>query len=128
MKANKRSDTKPELLLRRELHRRGLRFRTTASIRLEGSRPIHPDIIFTRWRIAIFVDGCYWHGCPDYATQPRANAAYWSAKLTSNRERDVRQTAALEAAGWSVLRAWEHEPVAAAADRIASLMAVKRPD
>lgn len=79
---------------------------------VEGRSP-RPDIAFTRLRIAVFVDGCFWHGCPEHSATPRSNAEYWSAKIARNVERDAEQAARLEAAGWEVLRLWEHEPLAA---------------
>ena len=120
MAAIRRRDTSPEREVRRVLHARGLRFRVDFPIRLAGQRPIRPDIAFTRRRLAIFIDGCFWHGCPEHGQRPDIrNASYWSPKLAANHERDARHTAALEAADWTVLRFWEHEPVATVADRIA---------
>lgn len=126
MRANKRCDTGPELLLRRELHRRGLRFRVDLPIRVEGFRPMRPDVVFTRWSLVVFVDGCFWHGCPQHGTSPRANAGYWTSKIAINRDRDERQTAALALAGWTVLRVWEHEGPRAAADRVVAALELKR--
>jgi DNA mismatch endonuclease (patch repair protein) len=116
MIANTGRDSGPEMALRRELHRRGRRFRKHYRP-LAGVR-CTPDIVFTRARVAIFVDGCFWHSCPDHATMPRSNAAWWEAKLKGNVERDRRNDADLEASGWKVLRVWEHEDSVAAADRI----------
>ena len=119
MRANRRRDTNPELALRSVLHRRGLRFRVDHLVRLP-SHKARPDIAFTRSRLAVFVDGCFWHGCPDHGTSPKTNVAYWTPKLEANRERDRRNDAALLAAGWRVVRVWEHEDPEAAASRIAS--------
>ncbi len=116
MVANRRRDTTPEVALRRELHRRGLRFRVDHSP-IEGLR-CRIDVVFVRSRLAIFVDGCFWHRCPDHGNVPRANTDYWTAKLTLNTERDKRNNRALEEAGWTVLRVWEHEDPKAAADRV----------
>src|SRR4051812_23074547 len=80
MQGNKRRDTGPELALRSELHRRGLRYRVDFAVRVDGMRPIRPDVVFTRWRVLVFVDGCFWHGCPQHRKRPRANAGYWDAK------------------------------------------------
>lgn len=113
MKRMPRRDTGPELALRRELHRRGLRFRTS----LLGV-PGRPDVAFTRVRLAVFVDGCFWHRCPEHGTQPKNNAAWWLAKLDANVARDRRQDQQLVDAGWTVVRVWEHEAVDAACDRI----------
>jgi DNA mismatch endonuclease, patch repair protein len=109
MLSNRRRDTKPELSLRSALHRLGLRFRVDFPIFACG-RSLRPDIAFTRARVAVYVDGCFWHGCPEHATQPKANADYWVPKLKANIERDRRTTEVLEHVGWSVLRLWEHLP------------------
>ena len=116
MLANRRRDTAPEIALRRELHRRGLRFRVDFPP-LPGLR-CRADIVFTRRRIAIFVDGCFWHACPDHGNVPKANREWWRAKLEANVARDRRNEQALVQAGWKVVRVWEHEPVGAAADRV----------
>lgn len=117
MQGNRKVDTRPEVALRSELHRRGLRFRKNAPIRTP-LRLIRPDIVFTRWRLAVFVDGCFWHRCPQHGTSPRTNGAYWSTKLDRNVTRDTATGEALRAAGWSVVRVWEHMPVVQAADVI----------
>jgi DNA mismatch endonuclease (patch repair protein) len=120
MQSNRSLNTGPELALRRELHRRGFRFRVHQAP-APGSR-CRPDILFTRRRVAVFVDGCYWHSCPRHGTMPKANAAYWRAKLERNVRRDRRNDAALEALGWRVVRVWEHEnPDEAATQVIAAL-------
>lgn len=113
MRCNRKVDSKPELRLRSALHARGLRFRKNLSLRLPRLT-VRPDIVFTRARVAVFVDGCYWHRCPDHGTTPRFNASYWQAKLDSNAARDRRIDAALVDAGWTPIRVWEHEPVDAA--------------
>jgi DNA mismatch endonuclease (patch repair protein) len=113
MRANRRTDTKPEMALRRALHRQGLRYRKDYRLDLEGTR-VRPDIAFTARRVAVFVDGCFWHVCPEHGTKPAANTWYWGPKLTRNVERDRAADAALVAAGWRVVRVWEHEPLAAA--------------
>lgn len=102
-----RRDTLPELLLRRELHRRGFRFRV--DMPLPGMPRRRADITFTRAKVVVFVDGCFWHGCPIHATSPVNNGAWWAAKLARNIERDRETNEHLEAAGWTVLRFWEHE-------------------
>ncbi|PZE28498.1 very short patch repair endonuclease [Curtobacterium sp. MCLR17_042] len=116
MRGNTSQDTKPELLVRRELFRRGLRFRV--DYRLAPPQRTRADVVFTRARVALFVDGCFWHGCPVHATTPKSNAAYWLPKLQANRDRDVATTALLIEQGWTVLRFWEHEPVSAVADAV----------
>jgi DNA mismatch endonuclease (patch repair protein) len=118
MQGNKRRDTGPELRIRSALFRLGLRFRV-------DRRPIaavagRADIVFPRRRIAVFVDGCYWHGCPTHYVPPATNAAYWSAKVAGNRRRDAATTAALVGRGWTVIRIWEHED----ADRAAAAIAL----
>jgi DNA mismatch endonuclease (patch repair protein) len=107
MRGNRRRDTSPERELRSALHRRGWRFRTDCRIRA-GSRTTRPDIAFTRWKLAVFVDGCFWHGCPEHGVAPKSNTTYWSAKLARNVQRDREDTEGLEGAGWTVLRVWEH--------------------
>jgi len=115
MLANKRTDTKPELALRSELHRRGLRFRKDLRLDLGTVKP-RPDIVFTRARVAVFVDGCFWHSCPDHrGPLPKSNAEYWTAKLTRNVERDRAYDVAMRRAGWTVVRVWEHIGVPEAA-------------
>jgi DNA mismatch endonuclease (patch repair protein) len=111
-----RASTGPELALRRELHRIGLRFRIGAP-RLPG----RPDIIFTRARLAIFVDGCFWHRCPEHGTLPKNNATWWLAKLDRNVDRDREKDAALETLGWMPVHVWEHQDPAEAAQRIRQL-------
>ena len=96
MRANRRRDTKPERLLRSELHRRGLRFRKDLRIQVEGGSA-RPDVIFTRARVAVFIDGCFWHSCPQHGEIPRANRDFWQTKLQGNIDRDRRNTAALTA-------------------------------
>lgn len=122
MRANRRRDTEPELALRSLLHRAGLRFRVDLPIRPGSGRPIRPDIVFPRRRVAVFVDGCFWHGCPIHATQPATNAEYWGDKIVENRARDARTTEALEALGWTVRRFWEHEDPARAAEAVEAMV------
>lgn len=97
-------DTVPELLLRRELWRRGYRYR----LRGKGLK-CRPDLIFPGPKLVVFLDGCFWHGCPDHYVRPRSRGQFWSAKLRENVERDRRQTRFLEDVNWGVLRFWEHE-------------------
>ncbi len=107
MKGNRSRDTGPELAVRRLLHRAGHRYRIHLPVAVEGLR-IRPDITFTAKRIVVFIDGCYWHACPEHGARPRSNARYWDEKFVRNRARDRRDTALLKAAGWTVLRFWEH--------------------
>lgn len=106
MKANRGRDTSPELAVRRLLHADGLRYRVDYAP-IGGRR--RADIVFTRQKIAIFIDGCFWHGCPAHATRPKTNVDYWTPKLDRNVERDRETTVLLQLAGWTVLRFWEHE-------------------
>lgn len=107
------TNTQPELDLRRRLHAAGLRYRVDHPP-LPGFRR-RADIVFTRRKIAVFVDGCFWHSCPEHATAPKANAEWWAAKLETNRMRDTDTDKILTEAGWTVIRIWEHENSDAAA-------------
>jgi DNA mismatch endonuclease (patch repair protein) len=124
MKAARQRDTAPELAVRSELHRRGLRFGVDRAP-IPGLRR-RADIVFPRRRVAVYIDGCFWHGCPDHITWPKANADWWRAKIETNRARDRDTDRRLVEAGWTVLRAWEHEDAALIADRVSE--AVKRTD
>ncbi|MEJ1089052.1 very short patch repair endonuclease [Microbacterium sp. Mu-80] len=117
MKANRRRDTRPELALRSALHQAGYRYRCDLRIDLAGGR-VRPDVVFTRRRVAIFVDGCFWHCCPIHGSRPKINEDYWSPKLLKNVERDRRNDTLLESAGWKVIRIWEHVPVADALNQV----------
>lgn len=119
MQANRSSDTKPELAIRRLLHAEGLRYRVSIQP-LAGLRR-RADIAFTKQRIAVFIDGCFWHGCPEHGrTRFNHNADYWPAKLAANRLRDQDTNVKLSDAGWLVLRFWEHEGPTDVADAIAT--------
>ena len=116
MRAQRERDTGTERALRSELHARGLRFRLHRRL-LKGLRR-EADLVFPRARVAVFVDGCFWHGCPEHATWPRNNAAFWREKIETNVARDRDTDARLAAEGWTVIRVWEHEAPAEAAKRI----------
>ena len=105
MSAVRTRDTKPEIALRRALFSCGLRFRLGAN----GKLPGRPDILFPRSRVAVFVDGCFWHCCPIHGTWPRNNESFWLQKLTRNVERDRKVDFALKALQWEVVHVWEHE-------------------
>lgn len=126
MQANTGRDTKPELALRQAVHALGLRYYV-------NRRPIRQvrrtaDLVFPRARIAVFVDGCFWHGCPVHHTVAKTNAAYWAEKVAANRRRDADTDARLREAGWTVIRVWEHEPVErAAAEVVAAVAEARRP-
>ena len=116
MQAQRGRDTGCEIALRRQLWAMGLRYRL--HIRPVPSLRREADFIFVRARVAVFVDGCFWHGCPQHGNAPRANSAYWAPKLAGNRARDVDTDLRLAAAGWLVLRFWEHCDAAAAAEAV----------
>ena len=116
MRGNRKRDTKPELAIRRAVHRTGGRYEVAA--RPLRGRPWTADLVFRRPRVAVFVDGCYWHGCPQHFKLPSANLGYWGTKIERNRERDSLVDAELSAAGWTVIRIWEHEEPEAAAAQI----------
>lgn len=118
MKANRRSDTKPEITLRKALHALGYRYRKDFRLDLPGGVRVRPDIVFTARRVAVFVDGCFWHVCPEHGREPTSNEWYWTPKLRRNVERDRAADAALEAAGWRVVRLWEHVPLPAAVEAV----------
>lgn len=107
MQAIRRTDTKPEVALRSALHRRGLRFRKDYQIKLSGLS-VRPDLVFTRAKVAVFIDGCFWHLCPQHGRIPTSNTYYWKPKLEGNRKRDMLVSDTLEAAGWHVVRIWQH--------------------
>lgn len=115
-------DTKPEVQLRRELHRRGFRYRVDVSpvVTMRG----RADIVFGPARVAVYVDGCFWHGCDEHGVLPKSNREWWRAKLRRTVERDRATEQALRALDWEVVRVWEHEDPVEAADRVeAAVMA-----
>jgi DNA mismatch endonuclease (patch repair protein) len=116
MKAVRRRNTRAEVELRSQLHRQGLRFRLHRPI-VPGVRR-KPDIVFGPPRVAVFVDGCFWHGCPRHGTAAKANAAFWREKIAANKRRDADTNRRLRSAGWKVIRVWEHENPERAAGRI----------
>lgn len=124
MRRNPSGDTRLELRVRSALHRSGLRFRKGLRVRA-GDVSVRPDVVFTRARVAVFLDGCFWHGCPAHGTSPRVNSLYWNEKLARNAARDRRVNEALAAHGWTVLRFWEHEPADAVARAVAGAVSVQ---
>jgi DNA mismatch endonuclease, patch repair protein len=124
MRAIRRANTKPEILLRKLLHAKGLRFRKDYRVTLPSSR-VRPDVVFTRRRVAVFVDSCFWHVCPKHGHTSSVNSWYWGLKLTRNIQRDRAADAALISAGWMVIRIWEHEDLMHAARRIASVLSAR---
>jgi DNA mismatch endonuclease (patch repair protein) len=117
MQGNRSNDTSPEVALRRQLHRRGLRYRV--HLRPESDFRCVADVVFRKARVVVFIDGCYWHGCQVHGRTPRTNSHYWAAKIARNVARDRRNNKELAARGWLVMRIWEHEDPDAAAERIA---------
>lgn len=120
MQGNRSRNTKPELAVRRLLHARGLRYRVNFRPLPEYRRTA--DVAFTRSRIAVFIDGCFWHGCPNHYRAPASNATYWSEKVRRNRSRDIETTHLLQVAGWTVLRFWVHEDAGTIADAVAKVV------
>lgn len=116
MRGNRARDTKPEVRVRKAVHALGLRYRKHA-------RPLpdlrcQADLIFPTECVAVFVDGCFWHGCPQHGKAPQTNARYWEAKIARNVERDRRNDARLTTSGWTVIRVWEHEDPVCVAEQI----------
>ncbi|MFD6170907.1 very short patch repair endonuclease [Streptomyces coeruleorubidus] len=124
MQAIRSRDTKPEQLIRRLVHARGLRYRVAARPLPDLRRTA--DMVFRPVKVAVFIDGCYWHGCPEHYVPPRTNSGYWSEKVLRNVARDRDTDRLLEEAGWLVLRFWEHEPSDACADKIAAAVNRRR--
>ncbi|MGW4030445.1 very short patch repair endonuclease [Streptomyces sp. NPDC004838] len=124
MRSNRSRDTKPELALRRAVHARGMRYRVAVRPLPKVRRTA--DLVFSKLKVAVFLDGCFWHGCPDHHSKPAANAGYWSEKVRRNRERDAETDQMLRDAGWIPIRIWEHEDPSVAADLIASIVIAQR--
>jgi DNA mismatch endonuclease, patch repair protein len=124
MQGNRSRDTKPEMALRSALHARGLRYRV-------GARPVPDavytaDVVFRSARIAVFVDGCFWHGCKEHGRKIVTNTDYWAAKIMRNQQRDAMVDNMLRDAGWLSVRVWEHESPEKAADRVTALIAERK--
>lgn len=120
MRNTRPRDTTPELKLRRALHARGLRYRVNS--RPEPDLRTKADVVFSRARVAIYVDGCFWHACPEHGNLPKANREWWRQKLATNVQRDRVTEKALSERGWRVVRVWEHELPESAASRIDALV------
>jgi DNA mismatch endonuclease, patch repair protein len=116
MAATGQRDTPPEIEIRRLLFAKGLRYRVDQLVLTKPRR--RGDIVFQRSKVVVFVDGCFWHGCPIHGTWPKANADFWRNKIETNRRRDLETTKLLEETGWKVVRIWEHEDPADAAEKI----------
>jgi DNA mismatch endonuclease (patch repair protein) len=125
MLANRRADTGPERALRSRLHRHGLRFRKDFRIKLDDVS-VRADVVFPAAKLAVFVDGCFWHQCPEHATMPKRNTEFWAPKLRRNVERDRQVNRALTRAGWTVIRCWEHEQPTDVLWRIVSTLEAAR--
>ncbi|MER6246062.1 very short patch repair endonuclease [Streptomyces griseorubiginosus] len=117
MRGTPRRDTRPELALRRAVHARGLRYRV--SVRPMSQLRRTADLVFTRTKVAVFLDGCFWHGCPVHYRGSVTNSEYWARKISRNKERDADTNRRLTDAGWLVVRVWEHEDPVVAAQRVA---------
>lgn len=124
MKSNRSRDTVPEMTLRRLLHARGLRYRVSARPLRDVRRTA--DVVFGPAKVAVFVDGCFWHRCPVHGTSPKANSDYWLPKLERNVQRDRETDDLLRAAGWLSIRVWEHEDLESAANHIADVVRKRR--
>ena len=120
----RQTGTGAELALRRALHARGLRYRLQVPLLSKPRRVA--DIVLPGSRVVVFVDGCFWHGCPLHASWPKQNADFWRAKIETNRARDADTDARLKALGWEVVRVWAHEPAAEAAERIARIVGKRK--
>lgn len=124
MRSNKGRDTKPELALRRAVHALGLRYRVSC-------RPLKAvrrtaDLVFTKAKVAVFMDGCFWHGCPEHHTLAATNATFWAEKVRRTKERDAETDRLLTQAEWLVVRVWEHEDSSVAAVRVAEVVVAAR--
>jgi len=117
-KGNVRSNTKPEVKIRSLLQRCGYRFRKDLFIKLNDIEKARPDIVFTKKKVAVFIDGCFWHFCPLHGKIPQSNILYWIPKLEGNVQRDRLTDNALQTTGWTVLRIWEHEKIEDAVEKI----------
>ncbi|MER7109375.1 very short patch repair endonuclease [Streptomyces sp. NPDC000229] len=124
MRGNRGKNTRPELMLRSLLHGRGMRYRVDTRPIAEVRR--RADLVFPGDRIAVFVDGCFWHGCPEHYRPATKNADFWREKINGNRARDTETNDTLAAAGWTVIRVWEHDDLAQAATRIENAVRRKR--
>lgn len=126
MSEQARRDTHPEISVRKLLHAAGYRYRVAYPVPGHPRRTI--DIAFTRDRVAVFMDGCFWHGCPEHGNSPASNTAWWTKKITNNQRRDADTTAQLTARGWAVLRYWEHEDPDSVVRKVSTTLGRRRED
>lgn len=124
MQGNRSRDTQAELAVRRLVHAAGLRYRVDARPERDLRRTV--DLLFSRARVVVLIDGCYWHGCPEHFKMPSTNRDYWEGKIGRNRLRDIETTALLEERGWRVLRFWEHEAPTSIAASIVDVVRDRR--
>ncbi|WP_316044127.1 very short patch repair endonuclease [Micrococcus luteus] len=124
MRSNKGRDTKPEVAVRRRVHAAGLRYRVNAKPEKDLRRTA--DLLFRPAAVAVFIDGCFWHGCPEHYIAPKANGGFWADKVARNKERDAETTALLAERGWEVLRFWEHEEPAEVAANVIDVVRRRR--
>jgi DNA mismatch endonuclease (patch repair protein) len=124
MQLQRERDTRPEIELRRALHRRGLRYRVDLAV-VPGTRRRRVDIAFTKAKVAVFVDGCFWHGCPEHGQRHhQINSHYWPDKIAGNRARDLDTSERLRQAGWTVVRIWEHESADTGLGRVTAALKI----
>ena len=126
MLGNRNRDTRPELAIRRLVHASGLRYRVAAKPLQDMRRTA--DMVFRPAKVAVFIDGCFWHGCPEHFRPPKTNPEYWREKIDRNKTRDLETDERLSAAGWLVMRFWEHEHAEACAAAIGEAVAARRSD
>lgn len=124
MRGNRSRDTKPEFAIRRLVHAAGLRYRVAAKPLPKMRRTA--DLLFRPTRVAVFVDGCFWHGCPDHFVPPKTNPGYWEQKIAGNTRRDRDTDARLAEAGWLVLRFWEHRDPAECAEAVVRAVSARK--
>ena len=124
MRANRGADTGPEMRLRSLVHKAGLRY--AIDVRPEPDINRRADLVFRGAKVAVFVNGCFWHGCPKHYSAPKSNKRYWSEKVRRNRERDVETMVLLKRRGWRVLVFWEHQPARLCSERVVSIVSERK--
>jgi len=124
MRANRGVDTGPEIRLRSLVHKAGLRY--AIDVRPEADINRRADLVFRAAKVAVFVNGCFWHGCPKHYSSPKSNKRYWSEKVRRNRARDVETRFLLKRRGWRVLVFWEHQPAQSCSERVVSVVSERK--